>query len=322
MLISVIIPVYNVEDYLHYAVDSLLNQSYEEFEIILIDDGSTDSSGYLCDKYAREYSNISVYHKENGGLSEARNFGVLKCKGEYITFLDPDDYLEPYTLELMNRLQMKYSADVVSLRVCGTPIHNDYSGKITVNENDIKDVLDVNKEEALIEMFYDDNATVSSCGKLFKKSLFDDIKFPKGRIYEDLAIVAKYIDKSNTVIISRNKAYKYYKREGSIVNSKFSDKRFDFYSAIEENRKYIMNSIKSNKVIEALDVKMVVGSFSIIDAAISDDNITAIYKIRKLLCSKIKIILLNTRLSFKVKMKYLLFIVFPKLYKKLKRRGR
>ena len=83
-----------------------------------------------------------------------------------------------------------------------------------------------------------------------------------------------------------------------------------------------MNSIKSNKVIEALDVKMVVGSFSIIDAAISDDNITAIYKIRKLLCSKIKIILLNTRLSFKVKMKYLLFIVFPKLYKKLKRRGR
>ena len=284
MLISVIIPVYNVEDYLHYAVESLLNQSYEEFEIILIDDGSTDSSGYLCDKYAREYSNISVYHKENGGLSEARNFGVLKCKGEYITFLDPDDYLEPYTLELMNRLQMKYSADVVSLRVCGTPIHNDYSGKITVNEN--------------------------------------DIKFPKGRIYEDLAIVAKYIDKSNTVIISRNKAYKYYKREGSIVNSKFSDKRFDFYSAIEENRKYIMNSIKSNKVIEALDVKMVVGSFSIIDAAISDDNITAIYKIRKFLCSKIKTILLNTRLSFKVKMKYLLFIVFPKLYKKLKRRGR
>lgn len=150
MLISVIIPVYNVEDYLHYAVDSLLNQSYEEFEIILIDDGSTDSSGYLCDKYAREYSNISVYHKENGGLSEARNFGVLKCKGEYITFLDPDDYLEPYTLELMNRLQMKYSADVVSLRVCGTPMHNDYSGKVTVNENDIKDVLDVNKEEALI----------------------------------------------------------------------------------------------------------------------------------------------------------------------------
>ena len=78
MLISVIIPVYNVEDYLHYAVESLLNQSYEEFEIILIDDGSTDSSGYLCDKYAREYSNISVYHKENGGLSEARKFWCFK----------------------------------------------------------------------------------------------------------------------------------------------------------------------------------------------------------------------------------------------------
>ena len=171
MFISIVVPVYNVADYLHYAIDSLMKQTYQNFEVILVNDGSTDNSPVLCEDYANRYKNIHVFHKENGGLSDARNFGVSKASSDWIFFLDPDDYLEPYTLELMNRLQMKYSADVVSLRVCGTPMHNDYSGKVTVNENDIKDVLDVNKEEALIEMFYDDNATVSSCGKLFKKSL-------------------------------------------------------------------------------------------------------------------------------------------------------
>ena len=101
MLISVIIPVYNVEDYLHYAIESLEKQTYKNFEIILVNDGSTDDSGKLCDKYSEKYSNVRVFHKENGGLSDARNFGVQKAEGEFITFLDPDDYLEAYSLELL-----------------------------------------------------------------------------------------------------------------------------------------------------------------------------------------------------------------------------
>ena len=101
MLISVIIPVYNVEEYLHYAIESLEKQTYKNFEVILVNDGSTDNSGELCDKYSEKYSNVKVFHKENGGLSDARNFGVKKAKGEFITFLDPDDYLEAYSLELL-----------------------------------------------------------------------------------------------------------------------------------------------------------------------------------------------------------------------------
>ena len=100
-MISVILPVYNVENYLQYAMDSLKKQTYKNFEIILVNDGSTDNSGKLCDKYSEKYSNVKVFHKENGGLSDARNFGVKKAKGEFITFLDPDDYLEVYSLELL-----------------------------------------------------------------------------------------------------------------------------------------------------------------------------------------------------------------------------
>ena len=97
-MISVIVPVYNVEDYLHYAMESLEHQTYKDMEVLLIDDGSSDGSGHLCDQYAQQYDWVTSYHKVNGGLSDARNYGVLKAKGDWITFLDPDDYLDPCAL--------------------------------------------------------------------------------------------------------------------------------------------------------------------------------------------------------------------------------
>ena len=109
-MISVIVPIYNVEAYLRYAMESLLNQTYKDFEVILVDDGSTDDSGKLCDQYASEYDWVSAYHKENGGLSDARNYGVAKAKGEWIVFLDPDDYFEPCALELLMELQKQTCA--------------------------------------------------------------------------------------------------------------------------------------------------------------------------------------------------------------------
>ena len=117
MNISVVIPVYNVETYLHYAIESLVNQTYKNFEVLLINDGSTDKSGKLCDKYAQEYDWIKVFHKENGGLSDARNYGVLKSTNEWIFFLDPDDYIEPFTFELLSLIQEKYQADLISTKV-------------------------------------------------------------------------------------------------------------------------------------------------------------------------------------------------------------
>ena len=117
MRISIIIPVYNVENYLHYAMDSLFRQTYKNFEVILVNDGSTDNSGKLCEEYAQEYDNVFVYHKKNAGLSDARNFGVENAKTDWIFFLDPDDYIEPFTLELLVELQRKYNVDLISTKV-------------------------------------------------------------------------------------------------------------------------------------------------------------------------------------------------------------
>ncbi|MGP1513856.1 MAG: glycosyltransferase family 2 protein [Gemella haemolysans] len=320
MLISVIVPVYNVEKYLHYAIESLLNQTYKNFEIIIIDDGSTDLSGKLCDNYEKQFNNIKVYHIENGGLSSARNFGVNKSKGDFVVFLDPDDYLEPYTLELMNRIQVKYDADIVCTKVQSTFQYMDYSGKTIVTENDIDNVMNLSTQDALIEMFYDVKATVSACGKLFRRDIFELTKFPVGKIYEDLAIVSEYSLKSRKIIITEEKAYKYYKRPGSIVNSEFTEARYDFFDAIERNRKYINESLVDNSsVISALDAKLVKGSFSIINIAMDNGKKEAIYNIKKRLSSKWISILKNTRLSFKFKIKFLVFVVFPQVYMIIRR---
>ncbi|MBQ5852329.1 MAG: glycosyltransferase family 2 protein, partial [Lachnospiraceae bacterium] len=100
-MISIVVPVYNVEKYLERCVDSLINQTYENIEILLIDDGSKDNSGQMCDEYANKDSRITVYHKENGGLSDARNYGMDRAKGEYIIFIDSDDYVEPNMMEFL-----------------------------------------------------------------------------------------------------------------------------------------------------------------------------------------------------------------------------
>ena len=136
MLISVIVPVFNVENYLHYAMESLEKQTYKNFEIILVNDGSTDNSGKLCDDYSKKYPNVRVFHKENGGLSDARNFGVENANGEFITFLDSDDYLEINALEYLYRVQKKYDVDIVTTILNRTNIYND-----VVNDNGINDEI-------------------------------------------------------------------------------------------------------------------------------------------------------------------------------------
>lgn len=319
MLISVIVPVYNVEDYLHYAVESLINQTYKDFEVILVDDGSTDNSGDKCEYYANTYDNMYVYHRTNGGLSDARNFGVKKAKGEFITFLDPDDYLEPYALELMKELSDKYSADIVSTKVEATLVYNDYSGKLCLNEADLTNVKVFKKEDALIEMYNDKYATVSACGKLYKKDILLKHPFPIGKIYEDLYIVSEHLASANNIVLSTDKSYKYYKREGSIVNTVFTKKKLDFYTAIDHNRDIIHKSYDKKKtVIEALEAKKIMGSYSIVNSAIDSQCIKELKLIKEYMRISLFSDLKNPRLSIKSKIKYLILVFSPRLYIRLR----
>lgn len=314
MLISVIVPVYNVENCLHYAIESLNRQTYKNFEVILVNDGSTDGSGKLCDKYSEEYDNIRVYHKSNGGLSDARNFGVQKSSGDFITFLDPDDFLEEYTLELMYDLQRKYKADLVSTNI--KVVYN-----YDVNNKEIRKnttIYECNNKEALELMYYNEIATVSACGKLFKREHLIESPFPKGRIYEDLFIVVDLLKNMEKIVITSEKTYNYYQRENSIVNSSFSEKQYDFFSAVDNNEVLINKYYKKNKdIIKALYAKRFIGSFLLSNNAVKSSK-QDVKKIKKLIAPYYISLLLNGKVSIKRKIQATIFMISSNAYYLLK----
>ena len=314
MNISVVIPVYNVEDYLHYAIESLVNQTHKNFEVLLINDGSTDKSGKLCDKYAQEYDWIRVFHKENGGLSDARNYGVLKATSEWIFFLDPDDYIETFTFELLTLIQEKYQADLISTKVQTT---NEYE-KFSKEQFNLESSQRVTKEEALELMLEDKVATVSACAKLYKKQILEIKPFPVGKIYEDFFVVAEHLRLAEQIVISPVVTYHYYRRPGSIVQSQFTDKRFDFFEAGEYNRNQIKQFYSGNSVEKALNLKIVQGSFHISEAAASTDT-KALRNIVKKVRSFYWSIIFDSKASVKFKVKYSWFLLTPNLYCRIKK---
>ena len=314
MNISVVIPVYNVENYLHYAIDSLVNQTHKNFEVLLINDGSTDNSGKLCDKYAQEYDWIRVFHKENGGLSDARNYGVLKATNEWIFFLDPDDYIEPFTFELLTLIRAKYQADLISTKVQTT---NEYE-KYFAEQFNLESSQRVTKEEALELMLEDKVATVSACAKLYKKQILEMRPFPVGKIYEDFFVVAEHLRLAEQIVISPVVTYHYYRRPGSIVQSQFTDKRFDFFEAGEYNRNQIKQFYSGNSVEKSLNFKIVQGSFHISEAAASTDT-KALRNIVKKVRSFYWSIIFDSKASVKFKVKYSWFLLTPNLYCRIKK---
>ena len=315
-MISIIVPVYNVKDYLHYAMESLFRQTYKDFEVILVNDGSTDGSGELCNQYAENHENIYVFHKKNGGLSDARNFGVEKASSDWIVFLDPDDYLEIDALELLVKIQKRYDADLISTKVKSTSTYEDYNSD-HIGESDYSNLDVLSKEEALELMLQDKVATVSACAKLYHKSILEKAPFPIGKIYEDFYVVAEHLALANRIVISPYKTYNYYCRPGSIVRSKFTVKGFNFFEAAENNRSIIKEHYNSKELEELLNIKIVQGSFSISSSA-AESDVESLLSIRRKLSSFYWSVFSSPKASFKLKVQYTLFLLFPKQYFKLK----
>ena len=313
MFISIVVPVYNIADYLHYAIDSLLKQTYQNFEVILVNDGSTDDSPQLCEDYAQKYENIHVFHKENGGLSEARNFGVSKASSDWIFFLDPDDYLEDYTLELIVKIHEEHHADLISTKVKTTSKYNDYTS-YRLEESDYKGLAPITKEKALEAMLDDKFATVSACAKLYHKSILEAVPFPVGKIYEDFYVVGQHLALADKIVISPLETYNYYRREGSIVRSTFTEKRYEFFDAVAKNEEVVRKEyIQSEELHQSLQAKKILGGFVVIGAK-ADSGLKDFTKDKELLRIKVGELLQNGKLSWKVKMKYILFMLCPKLY--------
>ena len=220
-LISIIIPVYNVEKYLSNCIDSVIKQTYKNIEILLINDGSTDTSEEICNKYKIKDERIIVLNKKNGGLSDARNVGIKNARGKYITFIDSDDDIDMEYVEYLYSLLCKYNVDM-SIAAYSVVSKNKI---INIGEGYKEEVFDTS--ECLDRLLCEKGFTVSSCAKMYDKTLFENVEYPKGKLCEDNGTTYKLIMKCKKVAYGNKSIYNYYKRENSIMTSKFNMKKLD-----------------------------------------------------------------------------------------------
>lgn len=229
-MISIIVPVYNVEKYLAECVDSLLGQTYKDFEVILVDDGSKDKSGAICDEYAQKDDRIKVIHKENGGLSDARNKGLAASKGQYICFIDSDDYVYEDYLEKLYEAISVYKADVAVSDIHSMRLPNlktEYEGNISMDRQKVWDWLcdHISREYVLI---------VSQCNKLYKRSVLEGLAFPTGLEHEDEYMTNDVINKSPLFVFVPKELYFYRENPESITENKADIRRLDFIGAYDQ----------------------------------------------------------------------------------------
>lgn len=237
-LISIILPIYNVEKDLSRCIESILAQTYTEFEMILVDDGSPDRCGEICDRYAQEDTRIQVIHKKNGGVSEARNAGLDAAHGKYICWVDPDDYIHPQYLETLYRIMQESKADVV---VC------DYKTYYPGEEKEIAPIDQIPTYEEISERnLYDDDFLTNKrvkyviiWNKLVKAELYNGIRYPIGKVHEDNYTTYKLLDQANKIVYTEQPLYYYMMRDKSITHDVgFSDKRFHILLATGEEIEY------------------------------------------------------------------------------------
>lgn len=211
--ISVIVPVYNVEKYLERCLNSIVNQSYKNLEILLIDDGSKDLSSEICDEFSKSDNRIKVIHKENEGVAKARNVGLDMATGEYIAFVDSDDYIDLNMFEILMNNMKNTNADISMCDFISTGSSNE---KSVISSN----VCELSSFEALAHLYVDkDISFVSLWGKIFKKEIFNGVRLPLLTCGEDNAVLYKILYKSNKVVYSPSQLYKYYQRENSAVHT-------------------------------------------------------------------------------------------------------
>lgn len=244
-LISVIVPVYKVEKYLSRCVESILAQTYKNFELILVDDGSPDQSGAICDEYALKDKRVNVIHKKNGGVSDARNAGLELQKGEYLTFIDSDDWIRIEYLEHLYYMLKKAEADIA---ICN--YFRCTQASATINQKlSVEKIYEYSNIEAL-EQFTSHFCTqmIVPWGKLYRAKLFTDIRYPIGRVHEDDFTTHKLIYLARKVVITSKPLLNYFQRSDSIMGSGFSLRRnLDKTDALLE-RAAFFESIQQTKL--------------------------------------------------------------------------
>lgn len=227
--VSIIVPIYNVEEYIERCVNSILCQTYHNIEVLLIDDGSTDKSSEIINEYGKSDSRVKVYHKNNGGLSDARNFGLIKSSGEYVCFIDADDYIHKDFVSCLLDICISHECDIAQCSFART------SGEDTFSVVRNSSVTLLNNIQMLNNLYGENYVnTVIVCNKLYKRELFESIQFPINKIHEDEATTYKLYYNANRIGVTENVMYYYYQRPNSIMQKQFNIKKLDILWAIEQ----------------------------------------------------------------------------------------
>ena len=239
-LISVIVPVYNAEQYIEHCIESILKQTYRNFELILVNDGSKDNSLELCKAYANKDQRIKVFDRENGGASAARNTGLLQMKGTYVVFVDSDDYIARNYIENLYLSAKLGDYDIVQCNLSRTTNMLQTCGEVTFQSSDVREIQ---KIEALNHRLY----MVSVCGKIYASHIFEDFQFKEGIIYEDDASYYIFVDRAKKIALLNETLYYYFMSDNSVMRNEAVEKNTDFIGVYEDRIKYFEN--KHDKVL-------------------------------------------------------------------------
>lgn len=241
-LISVIVPVYNVKDYVGRCLDSICNQTYTNLEIIVIDDGSVDGSGEFCDAYAQKDARIKVLHYENGGLSAARNRGLDMATGEFIGFVDSDDWIDTDMYEFLYKLLKTEEADI---SICSHYLEKTDKTKVKYSSDKLLGLIPRDAIRLLVE---DNIIRNFAWDKLYRRSLFEGLRFPQGRYFEDMAVMYRIFYRARKIVMKGYPKYHYMIREDSITGSKYnSEKEYHMFLAVCEQDAFIQEKQLWNK---------------------------------------------------------------------------
>lgn len=316
-LVSIIVPIYKVEKYLDKSIRSLLNQTYKNIEIILVDDGSPDNCPKICDDFEKKFNNITVIHQKNMGLSGARNSGIKIAKGDFLFFHDSDDSLEPDCISELVKCIKKYNTDI---SICGRFYEFENGEKFCKYTERFDKIYTF--EDAMEEMnkfFYFD---MSAWGKLYKKHLFNDIEFPVGKLSEDYFIMYKLFEKSKNVSFISKPLYNYLQRQNSISKNKKINE--DFLIAAEKQMQDLENYSEKMKII--VHVAYASACLTVMDFYIKQDVVCPKENLKKykeiikenyIYIKKYKNITFAKRMQFKLfSMNVFLYKIVFKIYKK------
>ena len=315
-LISIIVPIYNVEKYLKRCIDSIINQTYKKLEIILVDDGSKDNSGKICDKYAKKDIRIKVIHKKNEGVSEARNVGLKVSTGEYIGFVDADDYIEPNMYEEMSDNLKENNADIV---ICDYNTNDREKQRKTKQEKNHKytnNIEIISKDEACNKLFFDYSCRGFLWNKLYKRDILCNagkiILFDKNiKILEDLVYNYIIFQNANKIVYNHHPFYNYIQREDSVLNSGYSMANMTSRMALGKLIKIVKNEkIRDNLKREYLREISCICAYLAKNNLMDQETIDKLKKEKK----KYKAEILNSKyLTISQKIKTTMWYYFPKI---------